>query len=319
MQLLNELSWWAYRGSEAVIRRAGLRKYRFGKTIVAKLNRAGGVVLKNLFSRSNSPLTVHGQQMYVAGDRSAGIALTMSLLADQYEKGTTEFFKQFLRRGSVVMDVGAHVGYYTLLAAHLVGPEGRVYAFEPDPANYALLQRNIELNRFNNVVAIPKAIASKTAKLRLFRDSRGSDRHSLCRRSTTATEEEYVEVQATSLDDFLETEGWPHIDLIKIDIEGAEPMALEGMRRSLEKGDMPNLILEFGPLALEANGISPQGFLEHLVGLGFQILNIDDTGKPNSVSPADFPLFIESLERKGATNLLCERVKAGGATTDANP
>jgi len=69
-----------------------------------------------------------------------------------FEKYETKLFKKSIKRGMVVLDIGANIGYYTLLAARLVGDEGKVFAFEPDPYNYSLLRKNIEANRYNNVI-----------------------------------------------------------------------------------------------------------------------------------------------------------------------
>src|SRR5207244_3754027 len=73
---------------------------------------------------------------------------------DVWEPLETKVVQNEVRRGSVVLDIGAHIGYYTLLMARLVGPQGRVFAFEPNPANYDLLRRNIQINSYRNVTAV---------------------------------------------------------------------------------------------------------------------------------------------------------------------
>jgi FkbM family methyltransferase len=85
-----------------------------------------------------------------------------------YEPELTAAIQRETKPGNVVADVGANIGYYTLILARCVGPEGRVFAFEPDPVNFALLQRNIEVNGYRNVVAVNKAVSDRAGPTRLF-------------------------------------------------------------------------------------------------------------------------------------------------------
>ena len=86
-----------------------------------------------------------------------------------YEPCETEFVMNEIKKGDVVLDIGANIGYYTLIFARLVGEEGKVFAFEPDPENFALLKKNVEINGYHNVVLVQKAISNKTGKIRLFK------------------------------------------------------------------------------------------------------------------------------------------------------
>lgn len=90
------------------------------------------------------------------------------LVKGVYEPKTTSLFKKVIREGDIVVDVGAHIGYYTLLASRLVGDTGKVYAFEPEPRNYDLLLKNLELNNVKNVVAIKKAVSNKKGTLKFY-------------------------------------------------------------------------------------------------------------------------------------------------------
>jgi hypothetical protein len=96
---------------------------------------------------------VNGHKMYIpTGNIGCGIA--------PYEPETTAVFLSLITDGDVVVDLGAHVGYYTLLAARRVGPEGRVFAFEPNPDNFRLLVKNIESNLYSNVIPVQKAVSN---------------------------------------------------------------------------------------------------------------------------------------------------------------
>ena len=94
-----------------------------------------------------------------------GLALSIFKI---YEPNQTKIVKKYVHEGDVVIDVGAHVGYYTLLMAQLVGKNGKVYSFEPDPVNFELLKKSVEINGFENVVLIQKAVSDTTEKIKLF-------------------------------------------------------------------------------------------------------------------------------------------------------
>ena len=94
---------------------------------------------------------------------------SLSLSIDgAYGKLETDLIKESVQQGDVVLDLGANIGYYTLIFARLVGPQGRVFAFEPDPENFRLLERNVKENHYTNVVAINKAVSNKTERLKLY-------------------------------------------------------------------------------------------------------------------------------------------------------
>src|SRR5688572_13621160 len=76
-----------------------------------------------------------------------------------WAEAETRLFRELIRPGMVVVDVGANIGYFSLLASTLVGPTGRVYAFEPDPVNCALLRKNVRLNRVTNIEVIESALS----------------------------------------------------------------------------------------------------------------------------------------------------------------
>src|SRR4030042_4007070 len=96
-----------------------------------------------------------------------------------WEVETIRLFKQLAKEGDTVVDIGAHIGYYTLLAARIVGDTGKVYAFEPDPANHDVLVGNIKLNGFQNVVTVRKAISDKNGQIELYLNEKNTGGHSI--------------------------------------------------------------------------------------------------------------------------------------------
>jgi FkbM family methyltransferase len=192
----------------------------------------------------------------------------------RFEQETTAVFLNLIAGGDVVVDVGAHVGYYTLLAARKVGPEGRVFAFEPHPDNFDLLVKNINSNFYRNVIPVQKAVSNKTGKAELFLQAPST--HSLFRKNQNSNES--VLVETTTLDEYFQTVEKrlrSRLKLIKMDIEGAEPQAMQGMQQILNEIGEVAIICEFEPENLKASGCDPSEFKSYLTEQGFKLQSID--------------------------------------------
>jgi FkbM family methyltransferase len=200
----------------------------------------------------------------------------LDMLADRYEEETTRAVEFLLQKGMRFIDVGAHVGYYTLLAARCVGSSGTVYAFEPEPRNFRLLQRNVELNSYPNVITVRKAATDFTGTAKLYVSFAESSWHSLNESNDVGSQ--VVEVETTTLDHFLYTQRWPAIDLVKIDAEGAESAIVTGMHGVMERNPSLRIIFEFYPDGLRAGGVQPEKLLKQLKRLGFHLSLL--TGAP---------------------------------------
>jgi FkbM family methyltransferase len=308
--------WSLYRSALTGVHATGILRLPGARQLYALLNRAARVGLRTyLVSLHTAPVNIRGHRMRLAHQESTNLGLTLKMLLGVYEPGTTQLIESIVKPGMIVVDVGAHAGYYSLLAARLAGPEGQVYAFEPEPANYRLLIENIELNAYRNIHAFPQAVAGSTGRLSFYISPWGSDRNSLYQDNTGA-EARRVEVDAVTLDDFMATVGWPAIDLIKMDIEGAEFVALEGMKETLERTQ--KLIMEFSPAALDAGHVKPEDLLKKLSGFGFVFSVIEDDGGLKSRESVDFPALSAILAKeKDVVNLFCEKAEAfvrGAAT-----
>ena len=144
-----------------------------------------------------------------------------------------------------VVDVGAHIGLYTLIAAKRVGPSGKVIAIEPDPENCNLLKRNVELNRLTNVTILERAAFSSDSKLKLYLPGkeRGFTKLSTIMANRAVTEN-FVEIDATTLDHLMLMQGITQINWIKIDVEGAELEVLKGATVTLSVSNDIALLVE---------------------------------------------------------------------------
>jgi len=144
-----------------------------------------------------------------------------------------------LQPGDVFVDIGANLGVMSFDAARLVGAQGRVIAFEPEPRNLRLLLRGAQANGFTQVSALGLALSDAPRIVSMTGNSNGS---------VVAAEPALGLVQAMPGDDVLG--GLPRIDMIKLDIEGHEPEALRGLRRTLQR-HRPLVLCEFNPLRLD--------------------------------------------------------------------
>lgn len=143
-----------------------------------------------------------------------------------HEPLTSAAFCALCPLGGVVLDIGAHIGQFTLLAAKRVGPTGRVLAFEPNPETRTRLDANVALNGLANVTVVAEGLAAQSGTRRLYF---GGEAHNIGAASLDAKAgQQWVEVTCARLDDVVEREGVGRVDLVKLDVEGAEVEVLEG-------------------------------------------------------------------------------------------
>jgi FkbM family methyltransferase len=223
-----------------------------------------------------------------------------------YDKSETILFRQLIKKGMVVIDIGANIGYFTLLAARLVGEEGKVFAFEPEPRNFSLLSKNVEANGCNNVIAIQKAVLNKPGKMKLFLEERNLGGHSLSKASVSNPAGS-VTVEVTSLDEFFQSKDF-RADVVKMDAEGSEMGILQGMTNLMNQNGDLKIITEFSPALLRASGFSPIGFLNKLSEYGFTLYEIRQPIKPIDISQ------VPAISGGGARDLLCVRRKFSSST-----
>ena len=148
----------------------------------------------------------------------------LRVLGGTYEPEQTRLFQEHVRPGATVLDIGAHVGYYSLLSSVLAGDAGTVWAFEPNPRNCAFLRRHVEINRRGNVRVTEAAVSDAAGRAR-FDFGRGSGTGRLSVQGA-------VEVETVRLDDFAREQGIAPT-AVKIDVEGAEVQVLDGARATL--------------------------------------------------------------------------------------
>jgi FkbM family methyltransferase len=166
------------------------------------------------------------------------------LFMTNHENEIMEYFVP--NDGDTVVDVGAHIGLYTLIAANRVGSSGKVIAIEPDPENFKILKKNVLLNQLSNVEALECAVYSTKEKLKLFLPEleEGRTIFNTVMQDRARTSNNFLEVEANSLDNILQSINIAEVNWIKIDVEGAELEVLKGAANTLALNKNLTLVIE---------------------------------------------------------------------------
>lgn len=164
----------------------------------------------------------------------------------EFEPLQTKLFLESLTEGMTVFDIGANVGYYTVLASKMVGAKGKVYAFEPDPNSVKLLKKNIMLNNYRNVIVVPHAVGRKDGAAILSIDEANPGESYL---GGNGSNRQMI-VRAIALDSFVHKRKITNVDVVKMDVEGGEVDVLSGGKSFFRKQEKLTLFTECNPRAL---------------------------------------------------------------------
>lgn len=234
----------------------------------------------------------------------ADTVITPTLAATgEWEPGETANMRDVLRPGMTVVDVGAHCGWFTILAARLVGPSGRVVAFEPHPRSYELLLLNAWRNGLDNVTAFPWAVSEDMAEATLHEAGGNTGDHRIVE---TEDPRPTLGVRTVPLDALIPR--LAPVDFLKIDTQGCERRVLEGAGTLLRESPDVTMVVEFWPFGLRRAGDEPAALIGLLERHGFRIHEL----KPNGLASRDFDLeeVLARCAREGwsaHTNLLLTR------------
>lgn len=224
--------------------------------------------------------TIWGQKIFVD---TRDISLTPHILLDGFwEMWITKVFAKTIKEGMTVVEIGANFGYYTLLAASLIGPTGKIYAFEANSEISEILLQSIAVNGFlDRVIVIKKVVSDKSGRIkfhklrRLHGGSSISDiSEGIFKFQKYKDHVETMDVEAVSLDDYFAGNNLK-IDAIKIDVEGSEALIFKGMKKLLQENPHVTIICEFTPDLISGTGENPKQFLEEIMTHGFKLRIID--------------------------------------------
>jgi FkbM family methyltransferase len=193
-----------------------------------------------------------------------------------YEPQVTALVRAILKPGMNFVDVGANWGYFTLLAANLVGPGGRVLGLEPDPRLFKILQENVRRSELDQVTVLPLAAADKAGVLTLAGYDEREENFGLSRIIAKSSDSQLTfQVSADTLDHVFAEHEMTAIDLLKMDIEGAEVFAFAGLIDSLAARRVKRLLLELHPRQLAEHGSHASAIIKQLHEAGYRAWTID--------------------------------------------
>lgn len=190
----------------------------------------------------------------------------------RYAMGRVKEIKEIVHEGDTVIDVGANVGYFTVLLAQLVGSTGKVYAFEPDPRNFRLLKQTIARNRWTHVIAEQKAVLDKNDTLILYQTKLASGNALIPGGHVSS-----VEVDVILLDDYFS--GISNIRFVKMDTDGSEPLAIKGMTKLISRSPNIKVLAEYQPGNVKRYFNNPLDFITVAEKYGLKLSAILDTDK----------------------------------------
>jgi len=252
----------------------------------------------------------------------------LELLTNRHELETTQHVEQMVKPGMVILDVGAHVGYYARLFASLTGDSGQVIAFEPHPRTHEVLKQNVQKLANVNTLQIAVAEQEGTAELYdyLMMSASGSlhydesmadlqraqiGEYDIAPRQSTEFQMQKYSVKTVPIDKCLMEMGISEVDFVKMDIEGAEMGALRSMKQTISRSPNLSLIMEYNPQALKAFGYDPTQALAEVLAMGFtqmQAINPDGSLTDWTADNATVQSETQSLlKHMGVINLLFTR------------
>jgi len=238
---------------------------------------------------------------FLQDDRYVGNVIAST---GNYEAYETSIILNNIKKGNIVVDIGANIGFHTILFADKVGPQGKVYAFEPDPVSYEILLKNIRVNNLKNVIAKPLAISNKKILLNLYKSKTNYGDNRVYASDIFG---EKLKINADSLDNLFNNffDKSQRISLLKIDTQGFEPFIIQGAKK-LIKQYKPTLFFEYWPYGYFYSKSNGTTMLNYLKKTYKDFYLIDENNE--KIVKADIPFinsYCEQLNGYLHGNLFC--------------
>jgi FkbM family methyltransferase len=207
--------------------------------------------------------------------RQDDIYVGCAIAKNVYENFETLIMLSHVKQGDVVVDVGANIGYYSLLLASRIGEKGRLYAIEPDPTNRAILELNIKANNIRNIIVLDCAITAEVGNVDLYLSEKNFGDHRLCLDKNETQARSKISVRAETLDHlFSDVYKEDKINLIKIDTQGHEPFVVIGATKIIQT-HKPALLFEYWPYGYLSSKANAEEMIQFLRGQYQDIIFID--------------------------------------------
>ena len=245
---------------------------------------------------NESKIIINNQIMYL--DEKDSLQLNFN---GNFEPVETEIVKKEIKENDIILDIGANIGYYSLIFAQLTGKSGKVYSFEPDPTNFEILKKNILVNKHENVILENKAVSNKEGNLKLYLSTENNGMHRIypskwCKES--------IDINSIKIDNYFNKN--QKIDFIKLDIEGAEYDALLGMESIIQNNENIVIFIEFVPTSLEEHGTNPEKVIDFFINHKFKIFKINNIAEKKEEISKEELLNFKNKDK--VTNLICKRI-----------
>jgi FkbM family methyltransferase len=262
---------------------------------------------KSLLADPRVPIEVDGLRLYHEGHPSYHMQM---LAMGMHDRDVARLLRDVVRPRTSIVDVGAHLGYFTLLSARISGPGGTVWAFEPAPNLLPILRRNVAENDVGAEIHVVAAAVGDAVGVVPLLAGAGDSMLSSVGVGAAANEGlRRWDVPCTALDAWAAENGWPTVDLVKIDIEGYEVAALKGMKELCDRSPGLVLIIEFNEHALAASGETASSFWAGLDRCGLNAVAVAGVPPTSVRFPRDLDVIRREVRRQGngRVNLVCSR------------
>ena len=204
---------------------------------------------------------------YLKGDKYIGERVALG----KYEPYESQLILREVKEGDVVIDIGANIGYYSILLADKVGVNGKVYAFEPNKICFEILKKNVEKSGLNNVVLVNKAVSDKKGINKLFISEENYGDHKLFKDKKNRINKV---IKTVKLDDFFKNRE-EKINFIKIDSQGWEPAIIEGSKKIIKR-DRPTIFFEYSPMSYKMAKLNGERMMAFMKRIYKKIFLIDE-------------------------------------------
>jgi len=240
---------------------------------------------------------IQGSKMYLDPNDSLRLSID-----GVYGELDTLTMKQHIKKNDIVIDVGANIGYYTLLFSRLTENFGKVFGFEPEPNNFELLRKNVKINNYKNIILEEKAVSKNHGRINLHLAKNGIVGHRIYDSDNSSGS---IDVEMISLDNYFSKLNLiEKINFIKIDVEGAELGVFQGMEKILHESKNLKIFSEFNRDIIENGGSNPKEILEILNQHNFMINYVDNKqNRVRKITPNELMTSNDLLEEN--VNILC--------------
>lgn len=196
--------------------------------------------------------------------------LSYSKFKIKNDKAEIDLLKQIIKPGDSILDIGSNIGFYAKILSDFTGNTGKVYCFEPDSKNFMYLKKNTK--GISNIILFNKAVSDKTDTLKVYKSKLLNVDH---RTYPVNNYDSIEEIESISIDELIAENIIPKVDVIKIDIQGYELTAFNGMKHLLSSNKHLKIIAEYWPHGFKRAGTSATAFYEFFNNLGYSFYLID--------------------------------------------